>query len=203
MQQALTLMNLQLHHVMADVTGVTGMKIIRAIIDGERNPAILVTMRDGRCKTDHQTMCAALVGHYQAEHLFALQQALELYDFYQLRVYPCDTQIEATLKALNISEPVPSAPLPNLRLKTQQPNRLNFDARAAIDQLVGTDLTQIHGIGPDLALKLVAECGTNLSRWKTSKHVASWLALSPGNKISGGKILPSHSRKTNNRLTAH
>ncbi len=203
MQKALTFMNIQLHHVIADVTGVTGMKIIRAIVSGERDPEIMAAMRDGRCKTDHQTMCAALIGNYQEEHLFALQQALELYDFYQLRIHQCDTQIEATLKGLSMSKPIPNAPLPKPRHKTKQPNQLNFDSRAAIYQLVGTDLTQIHGIGPYLALKLVAECGTDLSRWKTSKHFTSWLTLCPGNKISGGKVLSSHSRKTNNRLTAH
>ena len=203
MQKALTFMNIQLHHVITDVTGVTGMNIIRAIVSGERDPEVMAEMRDVRCKTDHQTMCAALIGNYQKEHLFALQQALELYDFYQLRVHQCDAQIEASLKGLCISESTPSAPLPKPRHKTKQPNQLSFDSRAAIYQLVGTDLTQIHGIEPYLALKLVAECGTDLSRWKTSKHFTSWLTLCPGNKISGGKVLSSHSRKTNNRLTAH
>ena len=120
-----------------------------------------------------------------------------------MRVHQCDAQIEASLKGLCISESTPSAPLPKPRHKTKQPNQLSFDSRAAIYQLVGTDLTQIHGIGPYLALKLVAECGTDLSRWKTSKHFTSWLTLCPGNKISAGKVLSSHSRKTNNRLTAH
>ena len=95
------------------------------------------------------------------------------------------------------------APLPNARHQTRLPNALNFDVRAALYQLTGTDLTQIHGIGPNLALRLIAECGTDLSRWHSAKHFTSWLTLSPGSKISGGKVLSAHSRKTSNRVTAH
>ena len=96
MQKALTFMNLQLHHVVSDVTGVTGMKIIRAIVGGERDPDVLAPMRDVRCKASAETVRAALVGNYQPEHVFALAQALALYDFYQARVDDCDAQIEAS-----------------------------------------------------------------------------------------------------------
>jgi transposase len=203
MQKALNYMNLQLHHVVSDITGVTGMKIVRAIIQGERDAKTLAALRDARCKQSEENIAAALSGNYQPEHLFALEQAVMLYDFYQLRVHDCDDQISAVLATLNSKRQVPEAALPKPRHKTKQPNALSFDVRAALYRLVGTDLTQIHGIGPYLALRLVSEVGTDLSRWPTAKHFTSWLTLSPGSKISGGKVLSSHSRKTNNRVTAH
>jgi transposase len=201
MQKALTYMNLQLHHVISDITGATGMQIIRAIVAGERNPDVLAGMRDVRCKATINTVRAALVGNYQPEHVFALKQALALYDFYQQCVAECDTQIEQVVAALNSGRQIPATPLPKARHRTKQPNEVNFDVRTAMYQLAGTDLTQIHGIGPFLALRLVAECGTDLTRWKTAKHFTSWLTLSPGCKISGGKVLSAHTRKTSNRLT--
>ena len=181
MQKALTFMNLQLHHVVADVTGVTGMKIIRAIINGQRDPEVLAQMRDVRCRASRETVRAALVGNYQPEHVFALTQALVLYDFYQARVDECDAQIEVVLAALTAEKACPSAPLPKARHRTVQPNAVSFDVRPVLYQLAGVDVTQIHGIGPYLALRLIAECGTDLSRWRS--------ALSPGCKISGGKVL--------------
>jgi len=187
MQKALTFMNLQLHHVVSDVTGVTGLKIIRAIVAGERDPQLLARMRDVRCKADTETVRAALIGNYQPEHVFALTQALALYDFYQARIEECDAEIQRTLATLCEGEANPTAPLPKARHRTEQPNAVNFDTRPLLYQLAGVDLTQIHGIGPYLALRLIAECGTDLSRWRTAKHFTSWLTLSPGCKISGGR----------------
>ena len=203
MQKALTFMNLQLHHVVSDVTGVTGMKIIRAIVNGQRDPQVLAGMRDVRCKASPDTVRAALVGNYQPEHVFALSQALALYDFYQARVEECDAQIERMLAELTADRPCPEAPMPKAKHRTKQPNEINFDVRPLMYQLAGVDLTQIHGVGPYLALRLVAECGTDLSRWPTAKHFTSWLTLSPGCKISGGKVLSAHTRKTTNRVAAH
>ena len=203
MHKALTFMNLQLHHVVSDVTGVTGLKIIRAIVNGERDPQMLATMRDVRCKASTETVRAALVGNYQPEHVFALTQALALYDFYQARVDECDAEIERALLVLTADREVPASPLPEPRHKTKQPNAVSFETRPLLYQLTGVDLTQIHGIGPYLALRLVGECGTDLSRWPTAKHFTSWLTLSPGCKISGGKVLSAHTRKTTNRVTAH
>ncbi len=200
---ALIFMNLQLHHVIQDITGATGMKIIRAIVAGERDPKVLAEFRDVRCKSSIETIRGALVGNYQPEHLFALTQSLALYDFYQARVDECDIQIEQALAALISDKPEQEDPLPKARRRSKQTNTVNFDVRTSLYQLVGVDLTQIHGIGPFLALRLIAECGTNLSKWPTAKHFASWLTLSPGFKISGSKVLSAHSRKSNNRLTAH
>lgn len=203
LQKALTFMNLQRHHVVTDITGATGMRIIRAIVGGERDPCVLATMRDRHCKSSIQTIRAALVGNYQPEHVFALQQALALYDFYQERVRECDARIECSLATLTADATAPQTPLGKPRHRTRQPNALNFDVRAALYPLAGTDLTQIHGIGPYLALRLIAECGTDLSRWPTAKHFTSWLTLAPGCKVSGGKVLSSHTRKTTNRVAAH
>ncbi|WP_139115632.1 transposase, partial [Pseudomonas sp. 25 R 14] len=115
----------------------------------------------------------------------------------------CDQQIAQVLIKLSQEKVRPSEPLPKPRHKTRQPNALNFDVRTLLYQLVGVDLTQIHGIGPFLALRLVAECGTDLSRWRTCHHFTSWLTLAPGCRISGGKVLSAHTRKTKNRVTAH
>jgi transposase len=201
MQKALTFMNIQLHHVIATITGVTGMRIIRAIVDGERDPDKLAAMRDVRCKESIETIRAALVGNYQPEHVFALKQALALYDFYQQCINECDAEIERAVAGLNIDRPVPEAPLPKAKHRNKLPSDPNFDVRSAMYQLAGTDLTQIHGIGPFLALRLIGECGTDLSRWRTAKHFTSWLTLSPGCKISGGKVLSAHTRKTSSRVT--
>lgn len=203
MQKALTFMNLQLHHVVENITGVTGMRIIRAIVAGERDPDVLVAMRDVRCKSSVATVRAALVGNYQPEHLFALAQALVLYDFYQARVAECDVEIERTLTVLNADKTYPAEPLQPPRHKTRPHNAVAFDTRPVLYQLTGVDLTQIHGIGPYLALRLISECGTDLSRWPTAKHFTSWLTLAPGCKISGGKVLSAHTRKTNNRIAVH
>lgn len=203
MQKALTFMNLQLHHVVTDVTGVTGMKIIRAIVAGERDPTVLAAMRDVRCKASEETVRAALIGNYEPEHTFALQQALALYDVYQTHVAECDRMIEAVLATLVSDKAAPEVPLPAARHRYATSNPIRFDARKWLYQLVGVDLTQIHGIGPYLALRLVSECGTDLSRWRSAKHFTSWLTLSPGSKVSGGKAISSHTRKSTNRIVAH
>ena len=116
-----------------------------------------------------------------------MTQALELYDVYQTKVLACDKKIEAILMRLKKSAEPPTSELPLARQKTRQPNAPAFEAREALNAILGVDLTQIHGLGPYLALKLVGECGTNLAAWPSAKHFTSWLALAPHNKISGGK----------------
>jgi len=128
MQKALTEMNVQLHHVVTDITGATGLRIIRAILGGERNPAVLARMRDSRCHASVETIEKALAGNYRAEHLFALEQALALYDTYQQKASACDARIEAVLKELSIRRGRQAGPLPPLRrLISAQPNGLDFD----------------------------------------------------------------------------
>jgi transposase len=202
MQKALTQMNLQLHHVVSDITGVTGMLIIRAIVAGERDPGVLASYRDARCHSSVETVRQALVGNDREEHIFALTQALELYDVYQTKVLACDKQIEAILKRLKKNATPPVKELPPARHRTRQPNAPAFEVREALHAILGVDLTQIHGLGPYLALKLVGECGTNLAAWPSAKHFTSWLALAPHNKISGGKVLSSKTRRTSNRAAS-
>jgi transposase len=202
MQKALTQMNLQLHHVVSDITGVTGMRIIRAIVAGERDPSVLASYRDMRCHASVETVRQALVGNDREEHIFALTQALELYDVYQTKVLACDEKIEAILMRLRKSAEPPTSELPLARHKTRQPNAPAFEVRQALHAILGVDLTQIHGLGPYLALKLVGECGTNLAAWPSAKHFTSWLALAPHNKISGGKVLSSKTRRTGNRAAS-
>ncbi|MEV8468131.1 hypothetical protein AB0T83_15240 [Fluviibacterium sp. DFM31] len=170
MQKALMKMNLQLHHVVSDVTGATGMRIIRAIVAGARDPKVLAAFRDVRCKSSMDTIKAALVGNDREEHPFDLTQTLEPYDFYKAQIEACDRRLEAALGALTIKADDDLAPLPKARIKGKQHNAPSLDARAALYGVLGTDLTQIHSLGPPLALKVVAECGTDLRAWKSAKH---------------------------------
>ena len=171
------------------------MRIVRAIVAGERNPDVLATYRDVRCHSSAETIRAALVGNDREEHVFALSQALELYDTYQAKMLDCDRKLEALMSALSDKAAKPIGKLSRPRVKTKQVNTPSFDVWAALYGIVGVDLTEIHGLGPSLALKLVGECGTDLSAWSTAKHFTSWLCLAPGNKISGGKLLSSRTRR--------
>jgi len=201
MQKALMQMNVQLHHVVSTITGVTGMGIVRAILDGETDPAVLAGFRDVRCKASAETIEHALTGSYRAEHLFALRHAVELYDTYQAKIVDCDREIEAALARLCTDRDEPAIPLPKPRHRTRQKNEPSFDVRATLYAVLGVDLTQIHGIGPSMAMTLIAECGDDMTKWPTQKHFTSWLCLSPGNKISGGRVLSSRTRRTSNRAT--
>jgi transposase len=202
MQKALTEMNLQLHHVVADVTGVTGLRILRALVAGERDPDTLAAYSDPRCKAPAETLRAALVGNYREEHVFALAQALELYDIYQAKVTACDQRIEAVLERLKAANPPPTAALPPARPRRRQANEPGFAVREALHAILGADPTQIDGIGPSLALTLVGECGTDLPAWPSAKHFTSWLSLAPHNKISGGKVLSARTRRSGSRAAA-
>jgi hypothetical protein len=195
-------MNLQLHHVVSDITGATGMRIIRAIVAGERNPDVLATYRDVRCHSSIATIRAALVGNDRHEHVFALTQSLELYDVYQAKMLDCDRKLEVLIAALNNKGAKSVGKLSKPRIKTKQVNTPTFDVRTALYGVLGVDLTEIHGLGPSLALKLVGECGTDLRAWPSAKHFTSWLCLAPGNKISGGKVLSSRTRRSSSRAAA-
>jgi transposase len=197
MQKALMQMNLQLHHVVADVTGVTGMKILREIVAGETDPGTLAAYRDVRCKASVETIRDALTGHYRPEHVFALRQALELHDFYQAKLSDCDVEIERALQALPRGPDAATPP----RARQRQKNEPRFEVRSILNTLLGVDLTEIHGLGPYSVLRIFAECGSDMTRWPTAKHFTSWLTLAPGNKISGGKVLSAKTRRSANRAT--
>ena len=188
MQKALTPMNVPLHHAVIDITGATGMRIVRAIVAGERDPAMLAAHRDRRCHASTGALGEALAGNGREEHLFALGQALALYDADQAKVADGDVRIEAVLERLRHAAAKPVGRLPPARYRTSTANAPAFDVRAALHALLGVDLTQIHGLGPSLALKLVGECGTDLAAWPSAKHFVSWLGLAPGNKISGAAV---------------
>lgn len=202
MQKALMEMNLQLHHVVSDITGATGMRIIRAIAAGERDPDVLASLRDVRCHSSIETIRASLVGNDRDEHVFALIQSLELYDLYQDKMLECDRKLEAAISDLTVRAEHQLPPLPKARTKTKQVNAPSFDVRAALYGVLGVDLTQIHGLGPSLALKLIGECGSDLQAWPSAKHFTSWLCLAPGNKVSGGKLLSSRTRRSSSRAAA-
>ncbi|MFG6543248.1 transposase [Sulfitobacter sp. M22298] len=187
MQKALMEMNVQLHHVVSDITGVTGMKIIRAIVAGERDLDVLAAYRDVRCKASTETIKAALNGNDRPEHIFELTQSLELYDFYQAKMLECDRHLEATLAALGADTGHDPGELPHPRTKTRQVSTPSFDVRAALFNVLGVDLTQIHGMGPSLSLKLVGECGTDLRAWPSAKHFTSWLCLAPATRSPAGR----------------
>src|SRR5262249_1811940 len=165
------------------------------------SPGAPPASRDRRCKASPATITAALTGNYREEHLFALRQSLELYDFHRTQIAVCDAQIEATLTALNLDREVPAQPLPTVRHQGG-PNEPRFDVRAALYTLLGADLSQVHGFGPYTVLRLVAECGDDMTKWPTAKHFKSWLCLAPGNKISGGRVLCSKTRRSANRASA-
>jgi hypothetical protein len=162
----------------------------------------MAEFRDIRCKSSIETITEALTGNYRPEHVFALRQAVELYDFYSSKVGECDREVERCLRELNEQREPPAASLPKVRSKRRAKNEPDFEVRDALYSLVGVDLTQIHGLGPYSALRIVAECGTDMSRWRTAKHFTSWLTLAPGSKISGGKVLSSRTRRSANRATA-
>lgn len=203
MQKALVQMNVQLPLVVSDITGVTGLRILRDIVAGQRDPHQLAQHRDRRCRASTAEIAAALTGNYRAEHLFILQQNLELFDAYQRQLATCDTAIEAHLTQLAAATPAPAAPLPAARPR-QKPrqNDPRFEIRPALHHLTGADLTQLDGIGPYNALRLLSEIGTDMSRWPTEKHFTSWLTLAPHNKVSGGRLLSSRTPPSANRAAA-
>jgi transposase len=203
MQKALVQMNVQLPLVVSDITGVTGLRILRDIVAGQRDPQQLARHRDRRCRASTADIVAALAGNYRAEHLFVLQQNLELFDAYQRQLAVCDTAIEAHLLHLAALTPAPATQLPPARPR-QKPrqNDPRFEIRTALHHLTGADLSQLDGIGPYNALRLLSEIGTDMSRWPSEQHFTSWLTLAPHNKVSGGRLLSSRTQPSANRAAA-
>jgi transposase len=182
--KALMQMNAQLQHVVTDITAVTGLRLIRAIVSRAYAPEKLAEYRDVCCAASPPTIAAALTRDCRPEHIFALRQAVELYDFHQAKIAECDVEIETVLRRLNEERKVPEKPLPEVR-HAKSRNEPRSDVRPALYTLLGADVTQIHGFGPYTVPRLVAECGEDMSKWPSAKHFASWLSLAPGNKISG------------------
>jgi transposase len=200
MQKALDQMNVQLARVITDITGVTGMQIMHDIVEGRTDPQQLAAHRDRRCKASVSEFVAALTGNYRPEHVFALKQNLQLFDMYQGMLQDCDTAIEAHLQKLTAQTEPPKEALPPRRSKRQhRGNEPGFEVRRYLHQLTGVDLSQIDGIGPYQALRLISEIGTDMTRWPTEDNFASWLSLAPQNKITGGRLISSRTATSSNR----
>ena len=202
MQKALLQMNLRLTQVLADITGTTGLAIIRAIVAGERNPRRLAALRHSRCQRTEPEIAKALTGSYRPEHLFALGQALALYDAYTAQLEACDQQIAQQYAALppRFDPDDPDTPLgPDEKTNTHAKNAPAGDMRRELFKRVGVDLTRVPGLHVSSVQQLLAEIGTDMRKFPTVKHFCSWLGLAPHNDITGGKVKRSRTLPTHNR----
>ena len=195
MQKALTQMNIQLANVISDVAGETGQKILRAIVAGERDGHALAQLRNARIRASEDEIAKSLQGSWRAEHLFALKQALDAFDFCGTQLAECDAQIQAQLQALHVREDAPAAGKKRGRAR----NAPKFDLRTQLFQMCGVDLTPIDGIDVTTALVVVSEVGADMGKFPSDKHFASWLGLCPGTKITGGKLMSGKTKRCANR----
>jgi transposase len=201
MQKALLQMNLQLSQVLSDVTGETGLKIIRTIVAGERDPHVLAALRNSRCHKDAAEIAQALTGTWREEHLFVLQQSLALFDFYSQQIAACDAEIERTYSAIrpDWETPQPLADIPHKPHSHSKNQPQGVQVREHLYRITGVDLLAVPGISASLAQTIIAEVGASLERFPSVKHFCSWLGLAPHNDISGGKVLRSYRLKNHNR----
>jgi len=202
MQKALTQMNIQLANVLSDVSGVTGQAVIKAILEGERNPHKLAEFRDPRVRASEVEIARSLEGNWQPDLLFVLKQEQNGYEFCQKQMAECDRQLEKYLQQRE--DRSHDAPLPaekrKQRLKKTK-GKPQFDLRTGLFHLSGTDLTQIDGIDVMTASSILSEAGWDMSKWPDEDHFVSWLRLCPDNRISGEKIIGKGRLPTNNRAT--
>jgi transposase len=202
MQKSLTQMNLQIHNVISDITGVTGMAIIDAILAGERDPQVLADLKDRRIKAKKDVIAKSLTGDYRREHLFTLRQSVQSYRNYRQLIMDCDTEIKELLKGFESTIDIEELPLSS-STDSKQKSKSNtpaFDVKGEMFRIFGTDLTEVDGISDLTAHVIFTEVGPDLSQFKNAGHFCSWLGLCPYNKISGGKILSSQTRPGSNRL---
>jgi transposase len=199
MQKALEVMNVQLHKVLTDITGVTGMAILRAIAAGERDPVELARHRHPRVQSSADEIAKALSGHFLPEQLFALRQALEAYDFFHRQLECCDAQVESYMATLARRSPS-DAPAPEGRKRFRRKNQAHFDLRKEILRISGVDLTRIPGLDELTAYTVISEVGVDLSAFPTEKHFASWLTLCPNHAITGGQIRRRRTRPGASRV---
>jgi transposase len=195
MQKALTQMNIQLANVISDVAGETGQKILRAIVAGERDGLALARLKNSRIRASEDEIAQSLQGSWRAEHLFALKQALDAFDFCGTQLAECDAQIQAQLQALHVREDEPAQGKKRGRAR----NAPKFDLRTQLFQMCGVDLTRIDGIDVTTALVVLSEVGADMSKFPSDKHFASWLGLCPGTKITGGKVMSGKTKRCANR----
>jgi hypothetical protein len=186
--------------------GATGQHIIRALVAGERDPRTLAALRNYRCQKDLDEIARALTGTWREEHLFVLQQALALFDFYTTQLSACDAQIERAFSVIQPrfeaapEEPPPLGPTtPPRKPHSHSKNAPAGNTRAHILRMTGVDLVAVHGISTSIAQTILSEIGTDMRKWPDDKHFCSWLGLAPKNAISGGKVLKSRTMKNRNR----
>lgn len=199
MQKALTQMNLQLHKVISDITGVTGMAIIRAIVAGERNPLVLAANKNPRIRSSTTDIVKALTGDYRAEHVFVLKQELQLYEMYQAQIAACDVEIDKCLASFDCQENNPPPNPPKRGKRKPRGHEPAFDLRSHLYRISGVDFTQIPGFDALTVQTLLSELGLDATRFPTVKHFCSWLGLCPGSRITAGKIKSSQTRRVVNR----
>jgi len=199
MQKALTQMNLQLANVISDLSGLTGQKIVRAIVAGQRDPYKLAELRDPRIQASPEDIAKSLEGNWRPELVFVLMQEVDMYDTYQQRIAECDQQLQKHLT--RFADTVPPQAKEESKKKKGKPskNTPSFPLRGELQRITGVDLTRIDGIDVMVAQTLVSEVGLDMSRWKTEAHFASWLGLCPDNRISGDKVLSRGTRHVVNR----
>jgi transposase len=195
MQKALTQMNIQLANVISDVAGETGQKILRAVVAGERNGHALAAMKNARIRASVDDIAKSLQGNWRAEHLFALKQALALFDFYGTQLAECDREIEQQLQSLQVHDGEPAKGKQRGRAR----NAPKFNLRTQLFKMCGVDLTRIDGIDVTTALAVLSEVGADMSRFTTVKHFTSWLGLCPGTRITGGKVMSGKTKRCANR----
>ncbi len=203
MQKAFHQMNVLLPKVVKDITGVTGMAIIQKILDGERDPVTLATLRNPHCKSSEDEIAKALKGDYRQEHLFVLRQAHKAYHFVHTQLRECDREIERRLHAIEKQVDANQTPPPPRDTPVPPPpkNAHSFDATTLLYECFGTDVTRITGLGATTGLILYTELGADLSAWETEKQFTSWLGFSPNPHASGGKMISSSTRKVKNPAT--
>ena len=199
MQKALDQMNLQLHHVISDITGVTGLAIVDSILAGERDPKALAKLRNHRIKASEDTIAKSLVGDYRAEHLFTLQQSLNGYRTYQKMIADCDGEIQRSLMEINGKNDLPSEEVELADAEKIQPRMEAFKLSEELERILGVDLTKVPGLGPLNIQILLGEIGPDLTKFRNAGAFASWLGLCPANDVSGGAILRTGTRKVNSR----
>ena len=203
MQKALTQMNIQLANVLSDVSGVTGQAIIHAILAGERDPHKLAALRDPRVKASEAQIARYLEGHWQEDLLFVLQQEQQGYEFCHRQIAECDRELEQYLQ--QCEDRSAGAPLPEEarrgRLQKRNGHKPQFDLRAELFRMSGTDVTKIDGIDVMTATTILSETGWDMSKWADEDHFVSWLRLCPDNRISGNKVIGKGRLPTNNRAS--
>lgn len=197
MQKAMEQMNIKLQNVIADITGKSGQAIIQAIIQGERTPETLIKLLDGRIKASKEEVMRSLQGVWKKENIFELHQSFEMYHLYRSKIIACDTRIKEVLLEQTGPQIVEKEPI--RRYVKSNKNNLNFDAKGMLQQITGTDLTEIFGINDSTAIEILCETGFDMNKWPTAKHFTAWLNLAPNNKISGGKVLSSKIPRKKNR----